>query len=75
MICLYHPSALIQLVLQNPNLDDEDMSRVLIKALSMGPVVDVAVIEEFQARHPDFEASNQLLSLYLETPVKEPVMN
>lgn len=71
----YHPSTLLQLVLQNRNLDDGEMARVLGKALSMGPVVDAAAVKEFQASHPDFGASNQLLSEYLDTPTKEPDTN
>lgn len=71
----YRSSNLFLLVIQNDNFDDADMARILEKVLSMGPDVDPMLVQEFQMNHANFEASNQLLSWYLETPVKEPGMD
>jgi hypothetical protein len=71
----YHPSNLFSLVVQNDSLDDVGMARVLGKVLSMGPVVEAAAVEGFRQRHPDFDASNRILSDYVEVPIKEPEIN
>jgi hypothetical protein len=66
------PSFLLFNVIRNETLGDVDMARVLEKVLSMGPIADPKLVDSFKRKHPGFAASNQLLSEYVETPIKEP---
>jgi hypothetical protein len=68
----YHPSNLFGLVIRNENLRDGDMAQIISKVLSMEPTVDPTMVQQFQADHPEFFATNQLLSEYFDIPIKEP---
>lgn len=71
----YAPSSLLSMVVQNPNLDDAGMARVLEGLLAMGAVVEAALVEDFRGSHPDYDSCNWLLCECLEPQAKEPGAN